>query len=92
MPHAQRTKDFVTDVARAVGPAPLVQRGVFDYTSLYYLKRRIPSVERDRLVRTLEEGGFALVSHEELGALPEALRGQVAVVGSDRLLLGHARR
>ncbi len=88
MPRVQRTRPFVEDVARITSGAPLVQRGVVDYTSVYYLRRRIPTVERAELERHLERGGFALVSHDEWRSLPPPLRDRVAAVTSDRILVG----
>lgn len=91
MPQTQRTRPFVDEVGRIVSGAPLVQRGVIDFSSSYYLRRRIPTVERDELERTLERGGYALVSQEEWRTLPLSLRGQVAAMTSDRILVGRKR-
>ncbi|MEZ0227701.1 MAG: ArnT family glycosyltransferase [Planctomycetota bacterium] len=91
MPRVQSTRSFVEDVARIASTAPLVQRGVIDYTTVYYLGRRIPTVERAELERTLATGGFAIVSHAEWRSLPAPLRDQVAAVASDRILVGRTR-
>jgi 4-amino-4-deoxy-L-arabinose transferase-like glycosyltransferase len=93
MPEAQRTRPFAENVARIAGDAPLVQsRGVFDYATLYYLQRRIPTADDATLEKTLANGGFAIVSPEEWRRLSPRLPASIAGVTSDRLLVAGRRR
>lgn len=89
MPEQQRTRPFVEQVAHTVGTAPLVEYDLLDYTTVYYLRRRIPTVASVAAVAsTLDAGGYALVSNRAFSKLPPELRGRIAVVAADRLLLG----
>jgi 4-amino-4-deoxy-L-arabinose transferase-like glycosyltransferase len=90
LPKTQETRPFTEEVARVAGSGRLVEHGFFDYATLYYLRRRIPTVDREEAQRTLDAGGFAIVSPEAFGARP-LLRGAVVARAPDRVLLAGIR-
>jgi 4-amino-4-deoxy-L-arabinose transferase-like glycosyltransferase len=92
MPAVQRTRPFVEEVLRAAGDAPLVERDLFDFTTLYYARRRIPTVGKDEAAKTLRSGGFVLASPEAARELSLASGARIAAVTSDRILLAPASR
>jgi 4-amino-4-deoxy-L-arabinose transferase-like glycosyltransferase len=89
MPTQQVSRPFASEIERAVGDRPLFEYNLLDFTSIHYLRRRIPTLhEEAELERAIEGGGFVIVPLRAWPDVRAPFRDAVAVLTSDRVVLG----
>ncbi len=89
MPTQQVARPFVAEVERAVGGRPLLEYNLLDFTTLYYMRRRIPTLHEEAEVeQAIRNGAFVLVPRGSWRSLRAPFRDAVAAETTDRLLLG----